>query len=168
MKLYTFLIQTLIVTFNSRRLSSTRLRVSRILETKGFDDMMGVLRAASHTHYCLDSDSDDGESLENAKQTPFTSIEREVRAWQLLEGIVADRLREYPTTFAQDRRLLEKAEGSLADIITLRMGEKEVLHFYLTMARKMSKSLGSHSKRSELAPYESYLASLELEGRTEE
>jgi hypothetical protein len=29
-----------------------------------------------------------------------------VLAWQLLEGIVVDQLREYPTTLAQDRKLL--------------------------------------------------------------
>lgn len=48
----------------------------------------------------------------------------------------------------------------MADVITLRAGEKEVFQFYLTMARKVSKSLGSHSRRSELAGYETYLSSL--------
>jgi hypothetical protein len=46
--------------------------------------------------------------------------------------------------------------------MVLRAGEKEVLHFYLTMSRKMSKWLGSHSKRTELAAYEVYLSGLEL------
>lgn len=56
----------------------------------------------------------------------------------------------------------------MADVIVLRMGEKEVLQFYLTMARKMGKWLGSHSKRGELAAYDVYLSGLELEGRTQE
>ena len=49
----------------------------------------------------------------------------------------------------------------MRDAITLRMGEKEVYQYYLAMARNMVKYLGSNSKRSELAPYEIYLASLE-------
>ena len=57
--------------------------------------------------------------------------------------------------------MLDKAEGILRDAITLRMGEKEVYQYYLAMARNMVKYLGSNSKRSELAPYEIYLASLE-------
>jgi len=83
-----------------------------------------------------------------------------VRAWQLLETIIVDRFQDYPTTLVQDRRLLERAEGNLRDVITLRVGEKEVLHYYLVMGRKIAKSLGSHNKRGDLAAYEAYLSGL--------
>ena len=35
-----------------------------------------------------------------------------------------------------------------------------MLHYYLVMARKIAKSLGSHNKRGELAAYEAYLSGL--------
>jgi hypothetical protein len=75
-KSYAFLTQIITVTSPSRRPASTRLRVSRILESRAFDDLIGVLRAAANSQHSLDSDSDECESLENAKHTPFTSIDR--------------------------------------------------------------------------------------------
>lgn len=75
--------------------------------------------------------------------------------------MISDRLKDYPTTFWEDKKLLDKAEGIMRDVIVLRMGEKEVYQYYLNMARSMVKYLGSNNKRTELAPYEVYLASLE-------
>ena len=75
--------------------------------------------------------------------------------------MITDRLKDYPTTFWEDKKLLDKAEGIMRDVIILRMGEKEVYQYYLNMARNMVKYLGSNSKRTEMAQYEIYLASLE-------
>ena len=48
-------------------------------------------------------------------------------------------LSDYPTTLKEDRKLLMSKDLSInyMNCIILRKGEKEVLHFYQTMAKKM-------------------------------
>ena len=72
-----------------------------------------------------------------------------------------ERIREYPTSIAEDKRLLQSKEPpqdqNLQNVIVLRRGEKEVLSFYQTMSRKMVKVLSNEGRRGDLSAYSYYL-----------
>ena len=92
--------------------------------------------------------------LEMLKQTAFKSKQNELAVWRAVETIVCDKLKEYPTSLSDDRKLLrEVSDPNLRNIILLRKGEKEVLLFYQTMGRRMVRYLSNESRRGDLSHY---------------
>ena len=117
-----------------------------------------TVQPASH-----DSEEEITMGLEALKQTPFQSKTNEVLVWRLIEGLVTDRLREYPTSMAEDKRLLVGCnDGNLSNVVQLRRGEKEVLSFYQTMGRRMIGFLKCEGHKVELDIYQPYLESIGL------
>lgn len=109
-----------------------------------------------------DSESRETLAAEALKHTAFQSVENEMEAWRVLQRVVGDRLQEYPTDIAEDRRLLAREEDEdMVNVLRLRMGEKEVLMFYQCMARRVLRWLAGNA-RGQLTSYEPYALSLPL------
>jgi hypothetical protein len=140
-----------------------KLRVSRLLDSKGFEEMLGLLRATVETSSQKREESEEEITmgLEALKQTAFKSKENELLVWQAIDGLMTDKLRDYPTSLADDKCLLQTIlEPNLSNVITLRRGEKEVLLFYQTMSRRMARLFGGDYRRLDLSPYRPYLESV--------
>lgn len=43
---------------------------------------------------------EDFTKVDELKQIPFKSMENEMKAWKLLDNLITDRLKEYPTDIA--------------------------------------------------------------------
>ena len=82
-------------------------------------------------------------------------------AWKAIETIMTDKLRAYPTTLAEDKRLLaESNDLNMSNVIILRRGEKQILAFYQNMGRVMAKVLLEEGRTGDLTVYRPYLESI--------
>jgi hypothetical protein len=141
---------------------SIRIRVGRFLDSKGFEEMLGLLRATVEAGSGgEDSEEEIAMGLEGLKQTGFMGVETEVRVWRRVEEIMGGRLREYPQSMAEDRRILQGCEDqNRINVVMLRRGEKEVLVFYQTMSRIVVRFLESGGRRGDVSPYQHYIDSI--------
>jgi len=106
--------------------------------------------------------------------TPYLNYELESRSWAHLKNVLEEQLKEYPTTLAQDRKILEEQSTisiNVMNCILLRKGEKEILHFFLRIAQRLSRIFSMSrlvyidvtqdfikaAKRQEYKDYRSYL-----------
>lgn len=74
--------------------------------------------------------------------TPYITYELESKTWTHFKNILEEQLKEYPTTLLQDRKILEEPNSlsvNVTNCILLRKGEKEILHYFLKIAQRMSR-----------------------------
>ena len=99
--------------------------------------------------------------------TPYITYELESKTWTHFKNILEEQLKEYPTTLLQDRKILEEPNSlsvNVTNCILLRKGEKEILHYFLKIAQRMSRIFSMSrldfikaAKRQEYKEYRQYL-----------
>ena len=81
--------------------------------------------------------------MESTYNSPSRSIANECAALILLKNTCENMLSKYETTLEEDKRILEEQALTYNEknCIVLRMGEKEVLHYYINFAERTLKIL---------------------------
>ncbi|KAL4505376.1 hypothetical protein ABPG72_002438 [Tetrahymena utriculariae] len=83
------------------------------------------------------------------QKTPPLSVENEHKMWQRVQELLIPLLLKYKTTVVKDKELLES--GSLSqnqrNCVLIRLGEKNILEYYIDMASKMMYLLENNDKK---------------------
>jgi len=75
-----------------------KVKFSQNLQSKTFEELMSLMRVAADEEQAEGEDDDFITRIEDLKQIPFKSVDNEINAWKLLDHLITDRLKEYPTT----------------------------------------------------------------------
>lgn len=115
--------------------------------------------------------SQTNDNQTNSKQfkpskTPPISVENESEMWARVKAICQTSLAKYKTTLEEDRELLKgnSLTQNQKNCTLIRLGEKEILHFYITMAPIMmdlysrtKKEVSKMQSKKEFNPYLNYI-----------
>ena len=86
--------------------------------------------------------------LKTNNNTPF-SLENEKNVFEKIKEIMTNYLKKYPTTLENDVKYFEKNKKNMDfnqyNCYVIRIGEKEILNFYLNMASYILKLLNTSS-----------------------
>ena len=70
--------------------------------------MIGLLRATFDKRERKEDKEEVGVTYEMLKQTGFISRDNELDVWRAIDTLVGDKLKEYPTSVMEDKKLLKE------------------------------------------------------------
>ncbi|KAL4496233.1 hypothetical protein ABPG72_012970 [Tetrahymena utriculariae] len=128
-----------------RKPESLIFRIHINYEEKSVLEFFGFMRFVLIRDYVVLEkfhEMSEGKEFDPLRTPPF-SIENEKQMWSEIHKICAEIMIQYPTTLDEDKKILETSKLTInqKNCVILRMGEKEILMYYITMADRMKKLL---------------------------